>query len=212
MSNNYNDSIKFSGSISFFTDGDYFVDMSKIGDLIKDYKIENLRIIDTQLDDEHLFIDFKGIERGQLYHLCEFLIVNFGVVKTHYWLVKDLYDYINGIMEWLKTNPCNNYYRGCLDGNYEFTECEIYAKNINPDSKILHQKYEVFKLQWLIDHGYTLTDIINELEELRAEADDTDVTIPMLFSTFENDIGLNGSLYPCFDEWMDWEYYQKNDK
>lgn len=41
--------------------------------------------------------------------------------------------------------------------------------------------YEPFKLQWLLEHGYTLTDLIYELEMLRCESG-PEISLESVFS------------------------------
>ena len=83
------------------------------------------------------------------------------------------------------------------DDDFGYLSVNISFEEYN---KALSKEYEKFKFAWLSNHGYTIYDIINALEELHKDAPETD--IPMLFSTIENDIGLNGALYPCYQEWL----------
>lgn len=70
---------------------------------------------------------------------------------------------------------------------------------------VMEKEYERFKLQWMIDHGYTLQDLIYELasilnEEMAIEGN----AVNYLFETykiFESEVGFNGSLWPCEKEW-----------
>lgn len=65
--------------------------------------------------------------------------------------------------------------------------------------------YEVFKLQWLINHKYTLSDLMSELEMIRTNNDE-EMTIPEIFSHWEYGYGFSSEIYPCFEEFLDVEY------
>ena len=75
-----------------------------------------------------------------------------------------------------------------------------------------YREYKKFKLQWLIDHGYVLEDVISVMQELYEEGDhyDNKGSSPLsLFKNFEQSYGFNGAVYPCFDEWYDNDYKNK---
>jgi len=61
--------------------------------------------------------------------------------------------------------------------------------------------YERFRLQWMLDHGYTLTDLIRGLEALRAEGAGKD-GIHELFSEWERSCGFGSALWPCYREYL----------
>ena len=64
--------------------------------------------------------------------------------------------------------------------------------------------YERFKLEWMLDHGYTLKDLIGELKKL-TDSVYTDYVFyydpSCAFDDFEN-CGFGGKLYPSYDEWL----------
>lgn len=62
--------------------------------------------------------------------------------------------------------------------------------------------YEKYKLDWMLHHGYTLTDLMNELESLR---DDTD-PINLLFIFWEEEYGFGSEIWVCYQEFLDNEY------
>jgi len=68
--------------------------------------------------------------------------------------------------------------------------------------------YEKFKLQWMINHGYTLTDLINELEKMRHEEDD--MALQTLFADWEYGFGFSSEIWPCFEEYLECEYLEEN--
>lgn len=71
------------------------------------------------------------------------------------------------------------------------------------------RKYEEFKLQWMLDRGYTLEDIFKELDEIYEDWIDYDGKAPkpsILFDEFELDYGFNEELYPSLYEWFKNDY------
>lgn len=70
--------------------------------------------------------------------------------------------------------------------------------------------YEKYQLQWMIDHGYTLKNLIEELQNLQYEdPEDSDrISTPVeeLFDEWETDIGFGGSMiWACRKEWEECE-------
>lgn len=68
------------------------------------------------------------------------------------------------------------------------------------------EEYEKFKLQWMINHDYTLENFIDKL----AYIIDTELTIegnPYIYlfeayEIFENEMSFDGdNIYPNYDEW-----------
>ena len=72
------------------------------------------------------------------------------------------------------------------------------------------KEYERFKLLWMISHGYTLRDLIGELEKMREESDDA-TTIQSLFDDWEFGYGFGSEIWPCFNEFMEHEYMEEHD-
>ena len=65
------------------------------------------------------------------------------------------------------------------------------------------ERYELFKLQWMLSHGYTLKDLFTSLESyLDGDlVDSYDLTT--LLDMGERECGFAGSsIYPCFEEWL----------
>lgn len=74
--------------------------------------------------------------------------------------------------------------------------------------------YERFKLEWLISHGYSLTDLIHELSSAMIEAQklQPDISLEDVFNEWENDTGFGGEIYPCYEEYLDCEGRENNDE
>ena len=72
-----------------------------------------------------------------------------------------------------------------------------------------HSAYEKHRLQWMIAHGYTLTDLIHQLQLMIDEdldGSDVPTSLQSLFEEWEFGYGFNGEIWPCFDEYMDCDY------
>lgn len=69
------------------------------------------------------------------------------------------------------------------------------------------EAYEQFKMMWMIDHGFKLGDLISELDKLREDYYDKDVSIQSLFEDWEDEYGFGGgSIWPCYDEFLTNDY------
>ena len=60
--------------------------------------------------------------------------------------------------------------------------------------------YEMFKIHWMLEHGKTLEELIDHLEELREE--EPEATIRKLFEMWELEAGFHGEIWPCFEEFL----------
>ena len=71
------------------------------------------------------------------------------------------------------------------------------------------QAYEIFKLQWMIDHGYSIPDLIAQLEAM-VEEDENESGIrtglQSLLQDWEFGIGFDGSIWPCYQEFLENEF------
>ena len=73
----------------------------------------------------------------------------------------------------------------------------------NTKKPIAERIYERFKLQWMIDHGFTLADIYSIMNEYLEEVEPEDRE-DISFESYLEEVGLReGSLWPCFDEFLD---------
>ena len=69
--------------------------------------------------------------------------------------------------------------------------------------------YEVFKLQWMIEHGATLSDLVHNLQlMLDEDLDGSDIptSLQSLFSDWEFGFGFDGAIWPCYQEFLEHEY------
>jgi hypothetical protein len=63
--------------------------------------------------------------------------------------------------------------------------------------------YEKYRLDWMLSHGYTLTDLTNELDLLQEENNDS---VSQLFADWEYGFGFNSEIWVCYEEFLDNEY------
>lgn len=69
--------------------------------------------------------------------------------------------------------------------------------------------YQKYQLEWMIEHGYSLNDFIEALENYRKET--FGLTLSELFEEWESYIGFPDSeIWACEDEWEDNEAHEEN--
>ena len=72
--------------------------------------------------------------------------------------------------------------------------------------------HEMYKLWWMIEHGHTLTELMQELKEVQYfDPDDTcQISTPVdeLFLQWEEEYGFGGELWPCLGEFLENEYQE----
>ena len=65
--------------------------------------------------------------------------------------------------------------------------------------------YQKYQLQWMIEHGFSLQDLMTELTMLQYDdpEDSERITTPVeqLFAEWEQDIGFKSEIWACEDEW-----------
>ena len=85
-----------------------------------------------------------------------------------------------------------------------------------PHTKEEFQKlcYEKYRLDWMLSHGFSLKDLIQQMNENyneNAEEDYRAYKPSHAMSDIENNTGLaNGELWVCFNEFMNYEYKNKD--
>ena len=71
--------------------------------------------------------------------------------------------------------------------------------------------YKQYQLDWMRTHGYSIDDIIKELNNIYQECEDTEDRCPQkLYDEFEEEYGFRGSLWVCFDEFCGAEFLDNN--
>lgn len=65
--------------------------------------------------------------------------------------------------------------------------------------------YETFQLQWMIDHGHSLHELMEELQSLQyddpEDSDQISTPITELFERWEQDRGFGSEIWPCEAEY-----------
>ena len=74
------------------------------------------------------------------------------------------------------------------DADVEFLEKEEQVEEV----EAAHAVYERFKLEWMLDHGYTLKNLIEELEKQREES--PDLTLDSTFRDWEFGFGFGSEI------------------
>lgn len=64
------------------------------------------------------------------------------------------------------------------------------------------KRYEIFKLKWLIEHGYGLEDVLKEVGWYLQD-NFYNISIWNAVDLFERYGFKGGMIYPCFEEWID---------
>jgi hypothetical protein len=67
--------------------------------------------------------------------------------------------------------------------------------------------YEKYKLNWMLRHGYTLTQLIEELADCMEEVHED---LNVVSYVWEYDYGFGGEIWVCFDEFIVNEYQDKH--
>lgn len=65
-------------------------------------------------------------------------------------------------------------------------------------------EYQKYQLQWMIDHGFSLEDLIQELDKLREESD-SDMSLESIFADWEYGYGFGSEIWVCEAEWEECE-------
>ena len=71
------------------------------------------------------------------------------------------------------------------------------------------QAYEIFRLQWMIDHGYSVLDLIKNLEAMIGEDQNESgvrTSLQSLFQDWEYGIGFDGAIWPSYQEFLACDY------
>lgn len=67
--------------------------------------------------------------------------------------------------------------------------------------------YEIYQLQWMIEHGYSLEDFVKELsKELNYAKQGVDDNLLTIFHDWERECGFNSEIYCSEEEFLDNEY------
>lgn len=74
-------------------------------------------------------------------------------------------------------------------------------------------EYEKYQLQWMIDHGYSLQNLIDELTQMQfddpEDSDRISTPVSELFDEWIADVGFGSEIWACEAEWKDCEGAEK---
>ena len=71
------------------------------------------------------------------------------------------------------------------------------------------QAYEIFRLQWMIEHGYSVLDLLKNLDAMIKEDQNESgvrTSLQSLFQDWEFGIGFDGAIWPCYQEFLEHDY------
>lgn len=79
---------------------------------------------------------------------------------------------------------------------------ELMSCLVDAEKRIIETEtlYERYKLAWMLDHGYTLKDLIDQLEELRQENINGD--LHSIFDDWEFGYGFDSKIWAGYDEFV----------
>ena len=61
-------------------------------------------------------------------------------------------------------------------------------------------EYERYRLNWMIEHGHTLPQLIRQLNRLQEECEEG-TSVEELWEMWEEEYGFDGELWVCYEEW-----------
>lgn len=65
--------------------------------------------------------------------------------------------------------------------------------------------YEEYQLKWMVEHGYSLRDLVNELTAYQESLPkDEIVLVSELYEKWKKDIGFGSEIWACEEEWEFW--------
>lgn len=74
-------------------------------------------------------------------------------------------------------------------------------------------EYQKYQLQWMIDHGYSLDDLIQELTNMQyddpEDSDRISTPISELYDEWVIDVGFGSEIWACEGEWEQCEAIDK---
>lgn len=78
----------------------------------------------------------------------------------------------------------------------------------NDTCGIRKNAYAKYQLRWMIDHDYSISDIIERLSDM--EAEESHEGVGAMFQEWSYDTGFDGELWVCYEEFLASEYRDKS--
>lgn len=76
----------------------------------------------------------------------------------------------------------------------------------NTIRKIAYQKYQLY---WMMSHCHPIAELIEYLENYKKDCEG-DISLNSILNNWENEVGFNGSIWACYDEFLNNEYLDKD--
>ena len=64
-------------------------------------------------------------------------------------------------------------------------------------------EYEKYQLQWMVDHGHSIAELIDELDRVQMDWSDECESVSEIFKAWETDVGFSGEIWACKPEFDD---------
>ena len=111
--------------------------------------------------------------------------------------IADFYEISTSKVIWMDTNRFK-----VIKNNEEIIVFYLKNGTIITKEERDRKRYETFKLKWMIEHGYGLTDVLKEVGWYLQD-NFYNISIWRAFDLFEHYGFKDGMIYPCFKEWID---------
>ena len=83
-----------------------------------------------------------------------------------------------------------------------------YAAGKKPDADIRDIAYQKYQLNWMLDHGYSLDDLVKKMTDVFTAYDDF-FSPQSCYNLFLSDFGFGGELFASYQEFLECEYRNK---
>lgn len=99
---------------------------------------------------------------------------------------------------------------GNPDPDYSYrTPFWLKASMTQPGTDIKKRSYERYQMVWLLSHGYSISDLIDELNNVWKNDDQREEVSPgIAFNIFE-EVGFRSEIWGSYEEFLDNEYRNK---
>lgn len=75
---------------------------------------------------------------------------------------------------------------------------------------IKKKAYEKYKLWWMINHEFTLKNLVDQIQSCVEEDGNKNINLESAFINWEDEYGFGGEIWACYDEFLDHEYKNKD--
>lgn len=80
----------------------------------------------------------------------------------------------------------------------------FFCRSEERDKIHMQKEYENYKLEWMLDHGFNLKDLVNILDEINKDVKDegSEITPSACLDCIEHWNGFDGELWASYPEWL----------